>query len=92
MKRQKTVDPAVRVDELRGLLRRYEHAYYVLDNPEVSDAEYDALFLELRRIEEARPDLVTPDSPTQRVGGEASEQFAKVRHLSPMLSLQNAFD
>jgi len=91
-KRKTAVDPAVRVDELRALIRRHEHAYYVLDAPEVSDAEYDALFLELRRIEEARPDLLTPDSPTQRVSGEASDQFAKVRHRSRMLSLQNAFD
>jgi DNA ligase (NAD+) len=90
--KKKVVDPAVRVDELRSVLRRHEHAYYVLDRPEVSDAEYDALFLELRRIEEERPDLLTPDSPTQRVGGEATDQFAKVRHRSPMLSLQNAFD
>jgi DNA ligase (NAD+) len=89
---RKVVDPAVRVEELRELIRRYEHAYYVLDQPEVSDAEYDALFLELRRIEEERPDLLIVDSPTQRVGGEASDQFAKVRHRSPMLSLQNAFD
>ena len=91
-KRKKIVDPAVRIEQLRELIRRYEHAYHVLDQPEVSDAEYDALFLELRRIEDERPDLVTVDSPTQRVGGEASEQFAKVRHRSPMLSLQNAFD
>ncbi|MGA7911557.1 MAG: NAD-dependent DNA ligase LigA [Candidatus Dormiibacterota bacterium] len=93
MKRKRTaVDPAVRVEELRHQIRRHEHAYYVLDQPEVSDAEYDALFLELRRIEEERPDLLTADSPTQRVSGEASDQFAKVRHRSPMLSLQNAFD
>jgi len=91
-KRKKVVDLAVRVDELREQIRRHEHAYYVRDKPEVSDAEYDALFLELRRIEEQRPDLLTADSPTQRVGGEASDQFAKVRHRSPMLSLQNAFD
>ena len=91
-KRKKAVDPAVRVEELRELIRRHEHAYYVLDQPEVSDAEYDAIFKELRQIEEDRPDLLTPDSPTQRVGGEASDQFAKVRHRSPMLSLQNAFD
>ena len=91
-KRKKAVDPAVRVGELRELIRRHEHAYYVLDAPDVSDAEYDALFLELRRIEEERPDLLTTDSPTQRVSGEASDQFAKVRHRSPMLSLQNAFD
>jgi DNA ligase (NAD+) len=91
-KRKKGIDPALRVNELRELIRRHEHAYYVLDQPEVSDAEYDALFLDLRRIEEEHPDLLTPDSPTQRVGGEASDQFAKVRHRSPMLSLQNAFD
>jgi DNA ligase (NAD+) len=91
-KRKKAIDPAVRVKELRELIRRHEHAYYVLDQPEVSDAEYDALFLDLRRIEEEKPDLLTPDSPTQRVGGEASDQFAKVRHRSMMLSLQNAFD
>ena len=91
-RQKKIVDPAVRVEELREQIRRHEHAYYVLDEPQVSDAEYDALFLELRRIEEERPDLLTPDSPTQRVGGEASDQFAKVRHRSPMLSLQNAFD
>src|SRR5437660_9163307 len=91
-KREKAIDPAVRVEELREQIRRHEHAYYVLDQPEVSDAAYDALFLELRRIEDERPDLLTADSPTQRVGGAASDQFAKVRHRSPMLSLQNAFD
>src|SRR2546429_483444 len=92
-KRKKAaVDPAVRVEELRELIRRHEHAYYVLDAPEVSDGEYDSLFLELRRIEDERRDLLTTDSPTQRVSGEASDQFAKVRHRSPMLSLQNAFD
>src|SRR5258708_2453094 len=92
MRKRKKLDPAAGVVELREEIRRHEHAYYVLDQPEVSDAEYDALFLELRRIEEERPALVTPDSPTQRVGGEASDKFAKVRHRSPMLSLQNAFD
>ena len=91
-KRKKAVDPAVRVEELRVQIRRHEHAYYVLDQPEVSDSQYDALFLELRRIEDERPDLLIADSPTQRVSGEASDQFAKVRHRSPMLSLQNAFD
>jgi DNA ligase (NAD+) len=92
-KRKKAaVDPAVRADALRDQIRRHEHAYFVLDAPEVSDSEYDALMLELRALEDERPDLVTADSPTQRVGGEASDQFAKVRHRSPMLSLQNAFD
>src|SRR5947207_4783454 len=92
-KRKKAaVDPAVRVEELRELIRRHEHAYYVLDAPEVSDGEYDALFLELRRIEDERPDLLTTDSPTQRVSGEASDQVARVRHRSPVLGLENAFD
>jgi DNA ligase (NAD+) len=91
-KGRKALDPAVRVEELRDQIRRHEHAYYVLDAPAISDAEYDALFLELRRIEDQRPDLLRADSPTQRVSGEASDQFAKVRHRSPMLSLQNAFD
>jgi DNA ligase (NAD+) len=85
-------DLAARAEKLRAEIRHHEHAYYVLDMPEISDAEFDGLFLELRRIEEERPELVTADSPTQRVGGEASEQFAKVRHRSPMLSLGNAFD
>ena len=91
-KRKKAAGPAARSNELREQIRKHEHAYYVIDRPEVSDAEFDALFLELRRIEDEHPELVTADSPTQRVGGEASEQFAKVRHRSPMLSLQNAFD
>jgi DNA ligase (NAD+) len=91
-KRKKVVDPTARAAELRELIRQHEHAYYVLDMPEISDAEFDALFIELRRVEDEHPELVTADSPTQRVGGEASDQFAKVRHSSPMLSLQNAFD
>jgi DNA ligase (NAD+) len=91
-KKPQSQDLAARAEELRDQIRHHEHAYYVLDLPEISDGEFDALFLELRRIEEEKPDLVTADSPTQRVGGEASEQFAKVRHRSPMLSLQNAFD
>jgi DNA ligase (NAD+) len=91
-KSAKAPEPAERAEELRDLIRHHEHAYYVLDLPEISDAEFDALFLELRRLEDENPKLVTADSPTQRVGGEASEQFAKVRHRSPMLSLQNAFD
>lgn len=84
---------AQRVEELRDLVRRYDYAYHVLDDSEVSDAEYDAIYLELRQVEEANPELVTADSPTQRVGaGELSSQFAKVKHRSSMLSLQNAFD
>ena len=85
-------DLGARAEELRELVRRWDYAYHVQDAPEVQDASYDAAFLELRRLEEAHPELVTPDSPTQRVGSQLSEQFAKVRHRSMMLSLQNAFD
>jgi DNA ligase (NAD+) len=81
-----------RLEELREQVRRWDYAYHVLDNPEVADAAYDAAYLELRRLEEEHPELLTPDSPTQRVGSQLGEQFAKVRHRSPMLSLQNAFD
>jgi DNA ligase (NAD+) len=81
-----------RLEELRREIRRHEHLYYVLDQPEITDAQFDALFLELRQLEEQHPGLVTPDSPTQRVGGEVGGQFTKVQHRSPMLSLQNAFD
>src|SRR3989454_891158 len=91
-RRKRAPAPRGGVGGQRAHPRRHEHAYYVLDQPEVSDAAYDALFLELRRVEDDRPDLLTVDSPTQRVSGEASDQFAKVRHRSPMLSLQNAFD
>src|SRR5256714_14812566 len=87
-----TVSVDQRLAELREQIRRHEYLYYVLDNPEVTDAQFDALFGELRQLEEEHPDLVTPDSPTQRVGGETGAQFSKVRHRSPMLSLQNAFD
>ena len=83
---------ALRAEGLREQVRRWDYAYHVLDNPEVEDATYDAAFLELRRLEEENPALVTPDSPTQRVGSQLGDQFAKVRHRSPMLSLQNAFD
>jgi len=82
---------AHRAAELRAELRLHEHRYYVLDAPTVSDAEYDALMNELKRIEAAHPALLTPDSPTQRVGGKPAEGFQKVRHLRPMLSLDNAY-
>src|SRR5262245_5019089 len=79
-----------RVDELRRLISRHDHLYDALDRPEVSDAEYDALTRELRALEMAHPELVTPDSPTQRVSGQVSDAFATVEHLAPMLSLENA--
>jgi DNA ligase (NAD+) len=81
-----------RLEEMREQIRYHNYRYYVLDNPDVSDAEYDALFRDLQQLEQEHPPLVTPDSPTQRVGGVPSSQFAKVRHRSLMLSLQNAFD
>jgi DNA ligase (NAD+) len=79
-----------RIDELRRLIAHHDHRYYVLDHPEVSDAEYDALMRELRALEEAHPELVSADSPTQRVAGQVSDAFATVEHLTPMLSLDNA--
>ncbi len=79
------------LDRLRARIRNYDHAYYVLDDPEVPDAEYDRLFAELRDLEAQYPELITPDSPTQRVGGEPLAAFAEVRHAVPMLSLDNAF-
>jgi DNA ligase (NAD+) len=85
-------DPAREVEKLREELRRHEHLYYVLDAPEISDAEYDALMRRLQELEALHPDLATPDSPTRRVGGKPREGFVKVRHSSPMLSLDNALN
>lgn len=81
----------VRVEELREQLNFHSYRYHVLDDPEVSDAEYDDLMNELRALEERFPELVVPDSPTQRVGATPADLFAPVRHRSPMLSLDNAF-
>ncbi len=83
-------DPAERAVELRKLLDYHSHRYYVLDDPEIGDDEYDALLDELRALEAADPELVTPDSPTQRVGGEPVSDLVKVRHPQRMLSLANA--
>lgn len=82
---------AARAAELREALDRANHDYYVLDAPTLADAEYDRLFRELREIEEAHPELRTPDSPTQRVGAEPASKLEKTEHLAPMLSLDNAF-
>jgi DNA ligase (NAD+) len=84
-------DPAARAAELRRVLHRAIHAYYVLDAPEMSDAEYDRLFQELQALEAEHPELKTPDSPSLRVGAEPATSLAKHRHLVPMLSLANAF-
>jgi DNA ligase (NAD+) len=85
-------DAAQRVEELRAQIAYHDRLYYELDAPEVPDAAYDALLRELRDIEERHPELVTPDSPTQRVAGAPSVLFAPVRHLVPMMSLDNAMD
>jgi len=81
-----------RIAELRQEIRRHDHLYYVLDKPVISDRDYDRLYSELKELEGQFPALVTPDSPTQRVGGEALKQFNPVRHLQPMLSLDNTYN
>jgi DNA ligase (NAD+) len=85
-----SVDVRGRIEELREQIRHHNRRYYVEDAPEISDAEYDALYKELEELEAENPELVTPDSPTQRVGGEPLEGFEEVRHSIPMLSLANA--
>ena len=84
-------DVLSRIKELREQLHYHNYRYYVLDQPVISDAEYDRLLRELERLEEQYPELVTPDSPTQRVGAAPLEKFESVRHRQPMLSLENAF-
>jgi DNA ligase (NAD+) len=81
-----------RASQLRDILHRQGHAYYVLDAPLVPDAEYDRLFAELQALETAHPELLTADSPTQRVGGRALDAFAPVRHRVPMLSIRTETD
>src|SRR5688572_11229213 len=80
-----------RVKELREAIDYHSYRYHALDDPEIADAEYDALNAELIALEERFPDLVTPDSPTQRVGAPPSDLFTPVEHLSPMMSLDNCF-
>lgn len=82
---------AKRIEELREEIRKHDYAYFVLDQPVISDFEYDRLFAELKGLEEANPNLITPDSPTQRVGGAALEMFEKVQHRKPMVSLTNSY-
>src|SRR4030095_14121880 len=86
------MDPLTRITELRDQLRRQEERYYVLNDPEISDAAFDALVRELEALEEEHPDLVTPDSPTQRVSGRPTEGVPTVEHLTPMLRPHNAYD
>src|SRR6188474_406137 len=87
----RVTDPAARVEELRATLNEANHRYHVLDAPTISDREYDLLFKELNELEAAHPELVTDDSPTQRVGAPVEGGFPSVRHDVPMLSLGNAF-
>ena len=83
--------PDQRHTELARILHSHNHRYYVLDDPVITDHEYDALMREIRAIEEQHPGLVTPNSPTQRVGAEPLDSFVSVQHPRPMLSLANAF-
>jgi len=85
------VTPAERINELRLLIRHHEERYYVLNDPQIADVEFDALMKELERLESENPDLVTGDSPTRRVGGRVAAGFATVEHVEPMLSLDNAY-
>src|SRR6266567_3793749 len=83
---------ASKIENLREKIRHHEHLYYVLDAPELNDADFDQLMQELKKLEAANPELITPDSPTQRVGGKPREGFVKVEHSRPMLSLDNAYN
>src|SRR5436853_4212967 len=83
---------AQEIETLRAELRHHEELYYVYDNPEISDVEYDALLARLQALEAAHPQLVTPDSPTQRVGGRPLERFEQYVHRRPMLSLDNSYN
>ena len=85
-------DVQQRLDGLREQVDHHLYRYHVLDDPEISDAEYDRLFDELQALEEEHPDLITPDSPTQRVGAPPSERFQKAQHLTPMGSLEKVTD
>ena len=85
-------DVRKRIEQLRNEIRRHDYLYYVLNQPEISDQQYDKLFAELKALEQANPELMTPDSPTQRVSGQPLEGFATVRHAVPMLSIDNTYN
>ncbi|MGH2882121.1 MAG: DNA ligase LigA-related protein, partial [Solirubrobacteraceae bacterium] len=87
---EKKGDPGTRAIELRRAIEYHSYRYYVLDDPEIGDDQYDALWGELKALEGEHPELVTPDSPTQRVAPEPVSELEKVSHLQPMLSLANA--
>src|SRR6476646_9997998 len=87
-----STDPQQRLHELRDAIRHHEERYYIHNAPEISDEEFDRLLHELERLEAEHPDLITADSPSQRVAGRPVEGFATVEHLVPMLSLDNAYN
>src|SRR6266571_2947858 len=87
-----STDPEQRLKELRDAIRRHEERYYIRNDPEISDEEFDRLLHELEQVEADHPDLVTTDSPTQRVAGRPVESFETVEHVMPMLSLDNAYN
>src|SRR5262245_16284022 len=80
-----------RIEELREKIREHEHRYYVLDQPTISDYEFDQLMRELKELEEEHPELITPDSPSRRVGGQPAKEFPTFTFSKPMLSLENAY-
>src|SRR3984957_3758085 len=88
----KVDDAKKKIEALREELRHHEHLYYVLDAPEITDAEYDARMNRLKALEAEHPELITPDSPSQRVGGKPRDGFVKTPHSRPMLSLDNAYN
>src|SRR5580692_11998435 len=85
-------DVEKKIEALREKIRHHEYRYYALDDPEISDTEFDQLMNELKKLETEHPALITPDSPTQRVGGQPREGVVKVPHSSPMLSLDNTYN
>ena len=87
-----TKDIEKRIETLRDKIRHHEYRYYVIDDPEISDAEFDQLMIQLKKLEDEHPKLITPDSPTQRVGGKPREGVVKAAHSSPMLSLDNTYN
>ena len=90
MAKQQSIEKQIK--SLRDEIRRHEDLYYLEDNPEISDQEYDALIEKLRKLEAQHPELITPDSPTQRVGGKPAEGFTEFVHRRPMLSLDNSYN
>ncbi len=92
VEKQTCAELAERIEQLRAEIRGHDYLYYVLNQPKIGDRQYDELFAKLKALEEANPQLVTPDSPTQRVSEQPLEGFANVRHAVPMLSIDNTYN